>query len=107
MAYYENFETYILCRPVTNTGNRTGDEVVQVNIRDEYSSVVRPIKKLKSFGRLTLVPGETKTVTFLLDKDAFAFYDETTADWVVEPGDFNIMVGSSSEDIRVSGILKL
>ncbi len=76
-------------------------------IHDEYSSVVRPMKELKSFGRITLAPGETKTVTFFLNKNAFEFYDEKTEGWIVEPGDFNIMVGSSSDDIRVSEILKL
>ncbi len=61
-----------------NTGNREGDEVVQVYIHDDYSSVVRPMKELKNFGRITLAPGETKTATFFLNKNAFEFYDEKT-----------------------------
>jgi beta-glucosidase len=92
---------------VANTGKRPGDEVVQLYVGDEYASVVRPAMELKRFRRITLAPGEKTTVTFVLDKDAFAFYDEKTKDWVVEPGDFNIMIGSSSADIRVSKTLTL
>jgi beta-glucosidase len=92
---------------IVNTGQQTGDEVVQLYIRDEYSSVVRPAMELKRFRRITLKPGEKKTVTFTLEKDAFAFYDEKTEEWIVEPGDFNIMIGSSSADIRISKMLTL
>jgi len=87
---------------LTNTGSRAGDEVVQLYISDEYCSVVRPPLELKRFKRISLRPGETKTVTFTLAKDAFAFYDEKKSDWVVEPGTFKIMVGSSCQDIRLS-----
>jgi len=92
---------------ITNTGERIGDEVVQLYVRDEYASVARPDKELKRFQRITLKPGEKRTVTFTLDKDAFAFYDEKTGEWIVEPGDFTIMAGSSSADIRISKILTL
>lgn len=92
---------------ITNTGDRAGDEVIQLYIHDEYSSVVRPTKELKRFRRITLKPGEKRTVTFTLEKDAFAFYDEKTEEWIVEPGDFKIMVGSSSADIRISKMLTL
>ncbi len=92
---------------ITNSGGRTGDEVVQLYVHDQYSSVARPVKELKSFGRITLLPDATKTVTFFLDKNAFAFYDSENGDWVVEQGDFTIMVGSSSIDIRLSATLKL
>lgn len=92
---------------IQNTGPRAGEEVVQVYVRDEYSSVVRPIEELKRFRRIALRPGEIRTVTFELGKDAFAFYDVNTKDWVVEPGDFNIMIGSSSADIRSSKLLAL
>jgi len=63
--------------------------------------------ELKRFQRITLKPGEKKTVTFKLEKDAFTFYDEKTEEWIVEPGDFNIMIGSSSADIRISKMLAL
>jgi len=92
---------------ITNTGEKEGDEVVQLYIHDEYSSVVRPTMELKRFKRITLKPGEKMTMNFTLEKDAFAFYDEKTEEWIVEPGDFNIMIGSSSADIRVSKMLLL
>ncbi len=92
---------------IMNTGKKRGDEVVQLYVRDEYTSVVRPSMELKRFQRITLDPGEQKTLAFTLDKDAFAFFDEIVKDWFVEPGDFNIMIGSSSADIRISKILTL
>jgi beta-glucosidase len=92
---------------VQNTGKRSGDEVVQLYVRDEYASVARPAMELKRFQRITLGAGETGTLIFKLDKDAFAFYDEKTNDWIVEPGDFTIMIGSSSADIRISKIFTL
>jgi len=92
---------------ITNVGDVAGDEVVQLYVRDEYASVARPAIELKRFKRISLEAGETKTVTFTLEKDAFAFYDESSNDWVVEPGTFDIMVGSSSADIRASEKLEL
>lgn len=68
---------------------------------------MRPVKELKCFQRITLKPGEKKIVNFNLEKDAFAFYDVKTKSWMVEPGTFKIMVGSSSLDIRASGSLEL
>ncbi|GGY48804.1 beta-glucosidase [Parvularcula lutaonensis] len=80
---------------VTNTGDRAGDEVVQLYIRDLVSSVTRPVRELRGFERISLEPGETRTVTFTLDREDFQFWD---ADMVrrVEPGDFRIEVGGSS-----------
>jgi len=82
---------------VTNTGRVTGDEVVQMYIRDKVSSVTRPVKELKGFGRLTLEPGQTATVTFDIKPEHLAFYD-IDMNYVVEPGEFEIMVGNSSRD---------
>lgn len=82
---------------VTNTGNVKGDEVVQMYIRDKFSSVTRPVKELKGFKRITLNPGETKTVEFPISFEHLAFYD-INMDYVVEPGTFDIMVGTSSEN---------
>jgi len=87
---------------ITNTGSRAGDEVVQLYISDEYCSVVRPPMELKRFKRIFLKSSEKKTITFTLGKDAFSFYNPEKNDWVVEPDTFEIMVGSSSQDIRVS-----
>jgi beta-glucosidase len=92
---------------ITNNGERSGDEVVQVYVHDEYSSVVRPLMELKGFERVSVDPGETRTVEILLEKQAFSFYDEGNRMWRVEPGRFELMVGSSSEDIRLRGTLDL
>ena len=89
---------------VENTGKRAGDEVVQLYVHDVECSVKRPSKELRGFERISLKPGEKKTVTFALPADALAFYDEKKKhDFVVEPGAFEALVGSSSEDIRVRG----
>ena len=82
---------------VTNTGARDGAEVVQLYVRDLVSSVTRPVKELKGFERVFLRAGETKTVTLDITPESLAFYD-ANMDYVVEPGEFAIMVGSSSRD---------
>lgn len=82
---------------VTNTGDRAGTEVVQLYIRDRVSSVTRPVKELKGFARVTLEPGETQTVTLDVTPASLAFYD-VNMDYVVEPGAFDVMVGTSSRD---------
>ena len=86
---------------VVNTGARAGDEVVQLYVRDLVSSVTRPVKELKGFQRITLAPGERRTVVFEVTPDHLAFYD-IDMQWRVEPGEFRLMVGSSSrnEDLR-------
>ncbi|RNI29660.1 glycosyl hydrolase [Rufibacter immobilis] len=85
---------------VQNTGRLAGAEVVQVYVNDEQASVKRPEKELKGFQKVFLRPNESKTVTLTLPKDAFQFYDEAKRQWVLEPGKFQILVGSSSRDIR-------
>ncbi len=82
---------------VTNTGQRAGTEVVQMYIRDLFSSVTRPIKELKGFEKVSLPPGETRTVTLDITPEKLAFYD-VNMKFVVEPGDFEIMIGNSSRD---------
>ena len=82
---------------VTNSGKREGAEVVQMYIRDVVSSVTRPVKELKGFQKVTLHPGETKTLIFNITPDLLAFYD-VNMKYVVEPGEFSIMVGNSSRD---------
>jgi beta-glucosidase len=88
---------------VSNTGNVAGKEVVQLYIRDENSSLERPYKELKGFEKISLRPGQTKTVTFTVDKRALSAYDEKLKTWVAEPGLFKVLVGSSSRDIRQQG----
>jgi beta-glucosidase len=85
---------------ITNSGNVDGAEAVQVYVSDLVCSLPRPVKELKAFNKVFLKKGETKTVQFELGQDAFAFYDPSKHDWVVEPGEFKILVGSSSVDIR-------
>jgi beta-glucosidase len=85
---------------VKNTGKVTGKEVVQVYVSDIASRVPRPPKELKAFRKISLEPGETKTVDSTLDKEALSFYDPELKDWAAEPGEFEIRVGSSSRDIR-------
>jgi beta-glucosidase len=90
---------------VKNVGERAGDEVVQLYVRYPDSQVTRPIKELKGFQRITLQPGETRTVTFALATSQLAYYDQ--GKWVVEPGKMEVMLGSSSADIRLSGELQI
>lgn len=86
--------------PVTNTGSRDGAEIVQIYVSDIKSSLPRPLKELKGFDKVTLKPGETKTVSVTLDESAFSYYDPTVKAWVVEPGKFDILVGAASDDVR-------
>lgn len=82
---------------VTNRGERAGDEVVQLYLRDQYSRVTRPVKELKGFKRIALEPGESQQVEFDITADMLAYYN-LELQWQVEPGDFTIMVGGSSRD---------
>lgn len=91
---------------VTNTGKYSGDEVAQMYIRDELASVARPVMELKGFERIHLKPDESKIVNLRITPEALQMYD-VNMDKVVEPGDFRIMVGSSSKDIRLRSILKV
>lgn len=85
---------------IENTGKRSGSEIAQLYVRDIASSVERPEKELKAFRKVTLSPGERTTVTFTLDPASFAFYSPERRKWVVEAGDFELLIGSSSRDIR-------
>ncbi len=83
---------------VRNSGDRAGDEVVQLYIRDDVASVAEPVKSLKAFRRITIRPGETQTVTFRIGPDALSLYDRQMRR-VVEPGTFTVFVGTSSENV--------
>ncbi len=87
---------------VKNTGKMKGDEVVQLYLNDEVSSVTRYVKMLRGFERVTLAPGEAKKVTFTLTPDDLKLYNRSM-EHVVEPGRFNVYIGSSSEDVRLKG----
>ena len=86
---------------VENTGQRAGDEVVQLYIHDVECSVKRPVKELRGFDRISLKPGEKQTVIFTIPGEKLAFFDEKTHAFLVEPGAFDVLVGASSADIRV------
>jgi beta-glucosidase len=92
---------------ITNTGSRAGEEVAQVYVRQAKPSLPRPDKELKGFYKLPLQPGETETVTIPLGQRAFAYYDPNKKGWLAEAGDFQILVGSSSRDLRLDGTFKL
>jgi beta-glucosidase len=87
---------------VKNVGDRKGDEVVQLYLNDVVSSVTTPIKELKGFKRVALEPGEKQTVEFILTPDQLSLINQDMKR-VVEPGIFEVMIGSSSEDIRLKG----
>jgi len=86
---------------IKNTGQRKGKEVVQLYVRDIQSRLPRPSKELKGFEKIELAPGETRQVVFRLNERSLSFYDAQAKRWVAEPGEFEILVGSSSRDIRV------
>lgn len=95
-------ETLNISIKVKNTGKIRGKEIVQVYVRDTEKSVIRPDKELKGFDKIELDVGEEKTVTFTLDKRAFAYYNTEIKDWYVESGEFEIVIGKSSQQIVLS-----
>ncbi|MBB6482472.1 glycoside hydrolase family 3 C-terminal domain-containing protein [Spirochaeta isovalerica] len=94
-------ETINVSCKVKNTGSRTGKEIVQLYVRDVESTVYRPEKELKGFEKVELAAGEEKEITFVLDRRSFAFYDTVSRVWQVEPGEFEILIGASSRDIKL------
>lgn len=91
---------------IKNTGKYKGDEVVQLYIRDELASVARPIRELKGFQRISLQPGEEKTVSFSITPDLLKMYDKDMKQ-VIEPGTFRITIGSSSVDARLRAVVEV
>ena len=86
--------------PVTNTGSRAGKETVQLYIRDEKSSLPRPLKELKGYSKVDIAPGKTCEVKFTITADDLKYFDDRRHEWVAEPGKFKAMIGSSCADIR-------
>ena len=99
-------ETVSVQFAITNTGQRAGDEVVQLYVHDPVATVTRPVKELKAFARVSLAPGVTRRVTIALPVDALGLYDRAMH-YVVEPGQIEVMVGASSADIRLAGTLEI
>lgn len=91
---------------ITNTGISEGEEIVQLYLHDVVGSMVRPVKELKDFKKIKLNPGESKTIAFLIDKEKLSFFNQQLQ-WVAEPGEFEIMIGASSKDIRLKDSFEL
>jgi beta-glucosidase len=92
---------------VKNTGRLPGAEIAQLYVGDTHSSIPRPVKELKGFAKVRLKPGETKRVSLTLDRRAFSYYDVNKKDWSAEPGDFAILIGSSSDKVELKGLFTL
>lgn len=100
-------ETVRVTVTLRNTGSMSGKEVVQLYVRDVKSSIARPEKELKGFQKVQLEPGEEKTIEFTLDKRSFAYYNTELKDWHVETGEFEVLVGGSSDQIVLNATLKV
>ncbi len=92
---------------VKNNGPREGAEVAELYVGDAHASVPRPAKELKGFAKVQLRPGETKQVVLALNRRAFSFFDVKKHDWSFEPGEFAILIGSSSADIKLQKSIRL
>ena len=92
---------------VKNAGSLSGKEIVQLYVRDPQSSLVRPVKELKKFAKLFLQPSESRTVTFTVTSEDLAFYDDHARQWVAEEGDYELLLGSSSQNIHSTATFKL
>jgi len=101
-----NSDTIEVSFNLTNQGKVAGDEVVQLYLRDKVGTVVRPIKELKGFEKIKLNAGETKVVKFVIDNQMLSFYNEKL-EFESESGDFDLMIGASSEDIRLKATFEL
>ena len=91
---------------ITNSGKVAGEEVVQLYLRDKVAQPVRPVKELKDFKKIMLQPGESKVLQFVIDKEKLSFYNEKLQ-WITQPGQFDLMIGSSSSDIRLKDVFEL
>jgi len=85
---------------LSNTGATAGSETVQLYLRDKVASLVRPVQELKDFQKIALQPGESRTVQFVIDREKLSFYD-AQLQWVAEPGEFELQIGSASDEIRL------
>jgi beta-glucosidase len=103
MNFNEQIEVSVM---ITNTGKYDGEEIVQTYLRDKVGSIARPVKELKDFKKLKLKAGESRTIKFIIDKEKLSFYNQRL-EWVAEPGEFDIMIGSSSKDIRLKDTFEL
>ena len=100
-------DTLTVSFKVTNIGNYAGNEVTQIYVKPHQSRVKRPIKELKEFVKTHLEPGETKTISLNLSGRDFAYYDDQHMTWVIDSGAFSILIGASSNDIRLEKIVTM
>lgn len=103
MNYNDQIEVSVT---ITNTGRYDGEEIVQLYLRDVIGSIARPVQELKDFKKLKLKAGENKTIKFVIDREKLSFYNQNLQ-WVAEPGDFDLMIGASSRDIRLKDRFEL
>jgi beta-glucosidase len=102
----ENDFSVSITATIKNSGQVDGDEVVQLYIRDDFSSIVTPVKQLRAFQRVHIPSGEQKTVSFELSTEDLMLLNPSM-NWVVEPGTFTVMVGASSDDIRLQSQVEI
>jgi beta-glucosidase len=107
VSHSESGPRYEVSFDVQNTGTREGADVAQVYVGDTQTKVPRPAKELKGFVKVSLRSGETRKVSVVLDRRALSYYDVNAKQWRAEPGDFNVLVGRSSEQIELRGKLIL
>ncbi|WPO80640.1 glycoside hydrolase family 3 N-terminal domain-containing protein [Flavobacterium sp. KACC 22761] len=99
-------ETIKVSFQLSNVGKVAGEEVAQLYLKDKFGSVVRPVLELRDFQKVKLNPGESKTIEFTIDKEKLSFYNNKL-EWVAEPGDFEVMIGASSADIKLRADFEL
>ncbi len=99
-------QTIEVSATITNTGKMAGDEIVQLYLQDKVGSIARPILELKDFKKIHLNVGEAKTIKFMIDKEKRSFYNQQLQ-WVAEPGEFELMIGAASNDIRLKDSFEL
>lgn len=102
----KNNETIKVSFQLSNVGKAAGEEVVQLYLKDKFGSVVRPVLELRDFQKVKLNAGESKTIEFTIDKEKLSFYNDKL-EWTAEPGDFEVMIGASSADIKLKSDFEL
>ena len=102
----KNTETIKVSFQLSNVGKVAGEEVVQLYLKDKFGSVVRPVLELRDFQKVKLNAGESKTIEFTIDKEKLSFYNDKLV-WTAEPGDFQVMIGASSADIKLKSDFEL
>lgn len=105
-AFMNKNEVLEVSFTLTNTGKYAGEEVVQLYLQDLVASIARPVKELKDFAKVALKPGESKTIKFAINNEKLSFYNRNLQ-WVSEPGQFKLMIGSASDDIRLQTSFEL